>query len=1547
MHSKIVESLQQFRGWRIWVATTLTALLFSEVIVALMALLLKGEITFDYLLTGFVTAGLVAPTNLALLSRLIREFTHAEREKLEIATQQAETRLGMAIDAAQMVFWELDFVTDELRYDDTTQHWLDTDSHGKAHTVETWLNKVHPDDRPLFMERFQSALQPDGGEFDTEYRIEKAGGGWTWVQTRGRVIRRSAEGQPLLAAGGSLNIQARKLAELALAETKERLQNIFNDNPDLMLISRLADGLITEVNETFVRISGYSREEAIGNTTLGLGLWTHAEDRQIMTEALRLHGYCGNLESEFITKDGKHIIGALEAIITPLGGVPHILATVRDITARKQIEDQLQQSEILLRSTLESTDEGILMIAQDGHILSTNKRFLELWHIPQSLADSGQDELLLAHVLDQLIAPDSFLNLVRQLYSSNDEARDTLHFKDGRVFARFTRALTLGNERGRIWCFKDITEVFNAQQQLADANTNLEMTLKAIPDLMFELDGQGRYINVFSQNDALLAAQKEALIDHTVTEILPPEAARTVMAALAEAAASGYSHGQVIQLELAGGTNWFELSTALKSANQNDHRFIMLSRDITDRKQVELALAESRNLLKIIIDTSPMRVFWKDRDLRYLGCNPAFAKDAGKTQPEELLGKDDFEMTWSAQAELYRADDKQVMDSGIAKLSYDEPQTTPGGDTIWLRTSKVPLRNGAGTTIGILGIYEDITVQKLAELALKSSEQKLLTILDNVDAYIYLKDMDGRYLFANRRVRELWQAEMADIVGYGDEKFFDPATSMAIQQNDRQVLDHGKTISTEETNTIAATGKTATYISTKLPLRREDGNIYALCGISTDITLRIQAEDKLRASEERAQNLFTLLRLISDNVPDMIWAKDLNKRFLFANKAICEQLLSAADTDEPVGKDDMFFALRERNRHPDNPHWHTFGELCQDSDTITLQNGKPSQFDEYGNVQGKFLFLDVHKAPFLNDKGELIGVVGSARDVTEQKSNEEQLRLAALVLENSSEALLVTDADNRIVDTNPAFTELTGYSHKEVLGRNPSLLHSGKHTASFYQEMWKQINATDHWQGEIWNRRKNGELYAEWLTINTIRHDDGTVHRRVALFSDITDKKKSEELIWAHANFDQLTQLPNRRMFQDRLAQELKKAHRTKQQLALLFLDLDRFKEVNDTLGHDRGDELLIEAAKRLLSCVRESDTVARLGGDEFTIILAELDDAGCVERIAEAVLHALTKPFTLGDEVAYVSASIGITLYPDDANTMEGLLRNADQAMYVAKNAGRNRFSYFTNAMQEAAQYRLHLLNDLRGALPERQLQLHYQPIVELATGRIHKAEALLRWFHPMRGLISPTEFIPLAEESGLIYEIGDWVFAEATRQAQIWRTMFGADFQISVNKSPLQIQSHPELRRWREHLQAQGLSGKNIVVEITEGLLLDSSPAVIAELIAFRDAGIQVALDDFGTGYSALSYLKKLDIDYIKIDQSFIRNLATDSNDMALVEAIVVMAHKLALKVIAEGVETAEQRELLTAIGCDYAQGYLFSRPIPAHEFEQSMRNLHEDEL
>ncbi len=557
--------------------------------------------------------------------------------------------------------------------------------------------------------------------------------------------------------------------------------------------------------------------------------------------------------------------------------------------------------------------------------------------------------------------------------------------------------------------------------------------------------------------------------------------------------------------------------------------------------------------------------------------------------------------------------------------------------------------------------------------------------------------------------------------------------------------------------------------------------------------------------------------------------------------------------------------------------------------------------------------------------------------------SDRQAELASLVYRSTSEGMLVLDPKGFILDVNPAFVKLRGRPESEVIGRHVRCLNSPCHDREFYRTMWRTVMETGSWQGEHWGQHANGELYPEWLSINTSYGADGEVHRRVMIFSNIAEIKQAEAIIWKQANFDRLTDLPNRQMFHDRLEQSIRKSRRTGSRTGLLFLDLDRFKEINDTLGHAMGDELLKEAARRLSGCVRQSDTVARLGGDEFTVLLDDIREPRDVERLTRNILRRLAEPFRLGVETVFISTSIGITFYPDDAADAESLLNNADQAMYAAKAEGRNRSCYFTLSMQEQAQTRMRLVNDLHLALDQSQFSLDFQPIVDLASGRIAKAETLLRWHHPVRGLVSPNEFIPLAEETGIIRSIGDWVFCEATRQVAEWRRQYGLDMQVSVNISPAQLR-HEGLDHvfWRSHLDTLGLSPRQVIVEITEGLLIDSGDERIQrQLDAFRDAGMQVALDDFGTGYSSLSYLRKFNIDFLKIDQSFVANLSPDGPDLALCEAVILLAHKLGLRVVAEGIESREQYELLAAAGCDYGQGYLFARPLAPIDFEPLLAN------
>ena len=572
-------------------------------------------------------------------------------------------------------------------------------------------------------------------------------------------------------------------------------------------------------------------------------------------------------------------------------------------------------------------------------------------------------------------------------------------------------------------------------------------------------------------------------------------------------------------------------------------------------------------------------------------------------------------------------------------------------------------------------------------------------------------------------------------------------------------------------------------------------------------------------------------------------------------------------------------------------------------------------------------------------------IIGMLIDITARRAAErtatEQLNFTAQLIEAIPSPLFFKDEQGRYVGCNKAFEAFLGSPRDAIIGRtvfdlSPPDLAQRYHAAD--QALLDNPGVQTY---EASVESAGGQRRDVIYNKATYLKADGQLGGLVGVITDITQRKQTEALIWMQANYDALTGLPNRRLLNDRLAELVKRTHRSHDCVAVMFIDLDRFKEVNDTLGHEAGDRLLVEAARRIVACLRESDTVARQGGDEFTVLLPGMAERAPIERIAEDIIQSLCQPFQLGNDVAYVSASIGITLCPADATTPADILKNADQAMYHAKEAGRNRFSYFSPSMQANALEHLQLGKDLRLALGAGQLSLHYQPIVNLASGRPDKAEALLRWTHPERGPIPPEVFIPVAEELGLIDTIGSWVFQHAAATARRWQQSLPPELrethpiQITINTSPRQFAKGKSLEVLLESLEALELPGRCIAIEITERLLLDEQPAVTAQLARLRAAGIQLSIDDFGTGYSAMAYLTRMDIDTLKIDRSFIHKLVTHPGDLAITEAIIVMAHKLGLTVVGEGIETEAQRELLAAAGCNYGQGFLFSRPIPEDDF------------
>ncbi|MDK1289616.1 EAL domain-containing protein [Pseudoalteromonas umbrosa] len=596
---------------------------------------------------------------------------------------------------------------------------------------------------------------------------------------------------------------------------------------------------------------------------------------------------------------------------------------------------------------------------------------------------------------------------------------------------------------------------------------------------------------------------------------------------------------------------------------------------------------------------------------------------------------------------------------------------------------------------------------------------------------------------------------------------------------------------------------------------------------------------------------------------------------------------------------------------------------------LAMLQAQPSTYFEYihkDNNQHKVFEIRIKR---IEHNGEAILIM---RDISQKKQQEEALNLAAMTYNNSSECMVITDAQGYILDTNPAFTKVTGFEQHEVIGKTTSILSSGKHDASFYDQLWQSIITTGKWQGEIINKRKNGELYTEWLTIDTVYDEHEEPYRRVGIFADITDKKQKDEQLWRQSHFDELTDLPNRNSLKKQLNTLFGLSNHA---FAVLLLDIDHFKDINDTLGHYYGDLLLKQIAKRLKKQTEARARLTRIGGDEFVLIYDRCADRHAATHFAQQVLDALKTPFTLEGEVCHIAASIGIALAPEDGENTEQLLKAADQAMYKAKQLGRNGFTLFNTELREQAEQRILLLKDMRHALTQNQFEMHFQPIVSMQTKKITKAEALIRWQHPDKGMINPAEFIPLAEETQLIHQLGELAFDQAVHVLQQTRDL-NRPIQLSINVSPIQFSAkHTTLLAWQQQLAKHQLTPDMLVLEITEGLMMQGEGRSQKRLTKLIQQGFSIALDDFGTGYSSLAYLKQMDTEFIKIDKRFVDGIEHNQNDLVLCETMILMAHQLGLKVIAEGIETATQHELLKQAGCDFGQGYFYSKPLPKTVF------------
>lgn len=689
-----------------------------------------------------------------------------------------------------------------------------------------------------------------------------------------------------------------------------------------------------------------------------------------------------------------------------------------------------------------------------------------------------------------------------------------------------------------------------------------------------------------------------------------------------------------------------------------------------------------------------------------------------------------------------------------------------------------------------------------------------------------------------------------------------------------------------------------------------------------------------------------LIELISEHLPDMLWVKDIEGKYLFANRAVCENLLMA-DMKEVIGKDDIYLAERERSKHPENSEWHTFGELCFDSDLEVIQNRKAMSFEEFGNIKGQMLYLAVNKAPFYDDEGNILGTVGTARDITEFKHIQLELKKDILTLENSQR---IAEYGTWEIDAITGDTKWSDSLYKIYGVDRETFKPSLANFNSFLSESDKKIveekiakiikNRTveeipftiHRADGKVLHMLARGEaVYDEYDRPVKLIGASMNITNKVELIQELT---KSKEDFAYQANHDSLTSLPNRTLLFDRLHQSIELAKRHGEKLAVIFIDLDHFKEINDSLGHEVGDRVLVEISKRIEQKVRVSDTLARLGGDEFCVVLNNIDGVDTVSNVIEAGMEVIKKPITIDGNRLYLGMSVGVSIFPDDGENVTDLLRNADSAMYKAKANGRNRYHFYNEIMTLQATERIVLESALREALKNGEFIPYFQPQIDVETKKIMGMELLVRWQSPTYGLVSPAKFIPLAERTGLIVALDRLVMKQAIKQFSEWNRAELDTGKLSMNLAVKHLEADDFLEVLHQVVAEHGCCPKRLELEITESDIMNNPESSIEKLEKISQMGINLAVDDFGTGYSSLSYLKRLPINKLKIDKSFIDELPHDEEDCAIAKTIIGLCKNLGLEVIAEGVETQEQKDFLYNNGCNLIQGYYYAKPMPAEE-------------
>ncbi len=1321
-------------------------------------------------------------------------------------------------------------------------------------------------------------------------------------------------------------------ADQTALENDFLIKHIFEKAPAIVFLFDLNERKITYINHTVEAYLGFGGHEIIAMQDQVIERLIHPDDREEMHEILRNFKtdprHVAHIQCRVKTSDDNYRHFSLHASAyetTSDRGVKSSLNFAIDITAEKEALAELTKSEKLRQEAEKVAHIGSWELSADmQHAVWSDE--------VRAIVGIDKETVVGPSFLKNIIHPDYWEEVESSLISTVTEGTPHhLHYPIYRVDTGEMRWIECSARRyldpvtgayKLIGTGQDITDKIHTQMMLKNSKEELQSILNNLKDVFYRLDNEGKVIYVTPSVESLLGFTKEEVIGREMLFFYRhPEQREQVLSQIASNANIGKKVPVEVNFRHKNGTyGWVSVyAYPWYHSDGTVGGLEGLARDITREKELRDRLQKQEAKYRSIFDTSPVGIVYFTAEGIVDDCNEKAVEIFGTTK-SEFIGVNLLQVLVD---ERLKGAVIETLERG--ESSFEGLYTSVlGQKTTFLRIQLRAIRDAGGRITAGVGLVEDISVQKEMENELQWNETRLKEAQAIAQLGSWELDLKENSLWWSDEIFRIFEIDPArfsatyegflEVIHPDDRERVDRAYRESVQNRlpydivHRLKMNDGRIKYVREVCT--------TYYES-------DGKPIRSIGTVQDITQLHTAQLSLREREQ-------FLDAVVEHIPHVLFVKDAESlKYLRVNHAL--ETLFGIDASQIVGKSDYDFfppEVAEFNLRKDRETLRS--RYIVDIPEETIDTG----------AHGLRTFR-TKKIPIKDNSGRPRYLLGLAEDITDRKRHEHRMRQFATIIKNTSEGAMITDSHNRIVTVNPAFTRITGYSEEEVLGKNPSILRSGRQPVSFYDALWSQLNVEGEWQGEIENRRKNGEIYPEWLNITTIRNNAGEIENYIGIFTDITKLKASQEQLRYQALHDPLTGVPNRLMLSATLEHIIDRAKREEHSVALLFLDLDNFKNINDTAGHLVGDRVLKTCVKRIQKQFRRDDLLARFGGDEFVMILEYVTSPIEVALQAQRLLKLFREPVTIDQNNYYITLSIGISVFPNDGGDIDALIKSADTAMYRAKREGKNQYMFYAPDFTEELMEEMTIETCMRESIVKKEFELYYQPQVDMSNGTVIGFEALVRWHHPEHGLITPDRFIPVAEKSRLIVPLGAWILNEACMQAAAWvEAGLLGEGRIAVNVSGIQVEASDFILTLKEALQRSGLDPKHLELEITESVLMRNPDRWITLLGRIREMGIKIAIDDFGTGYSSLAYLRQFPLNKLKIDKSFVDDIPGNPDACSIAEAVVALANSLGLSTLAEGVETEEQANFLLSLGCQNAQGYLYAKPLTATDAQKRLK-------